>query len=285
MSSLQQIKRRIKTSHSTVKITKVMQMISTSKLQKMKSIIINSKIYNDNVFDILSNLLYKTKVQSVFNKTENKKAIVITISSDKGLCGILNNRLCRHTIENIKILQEKGYSISMKHIGNKANSTFLHKLKDETIVQNYIDNFYIHGRINFVNLDILITNLITESEEFGDIFIAFNSFKSVMVNEFSFINIKDFISTKTVKDQEYKIDCNISEAIKFADYQALYAVLCYAINSNIICEHSLRMQAMDSATRNTEKIIDQLTTHYNKTRQAGITNSLIDVVSGSQSVN
>ena len=280
MSSLQQIKQRIKTSNATVKITKVMQMVSTAKLQKMKSIVANSKVYKDGVFDILSNLLYKNDVDSIFNKQNKKHAIIITISSDKGLCGILNNGLCKQTIEHTKLLQHQGYSIFMKHIGKKANSTFYHKIKDSSIKQDYIDDFYTQGRINFANLDKLITDLIANYE--GEVFIAFNSFKSVMVTEFNFLNIKDLIEQK---DGLYKIDCDVKEAVKFAEYQALYAILCYAINNNIICEHSLRMQAMDSATRNTEKIIDQLTTHYNKTRQAGITNALIDVVSGSQQQN
>ena len=280
MSSLQQIKQRIKTSNATVKITKVMQMVSTAKLQKMKSIVINSKVYKNEVFDILSNLLHKNDVDSIFNKKNTKHATIITISSDKGLCGVLNNGLCKQTIENIKILQNQGYSVLMKHIGNKANSTFYHKIKDSSIKQDYIDDFYTQGRINFANLDKLITDLIANCE--GELFIAFNRFKSVMVTEFNFLNIKDLLEPK---DGLYKIDCDVKEAVKFAEYQALHAILCYAINNNIICEHSLRMQAMDSATRNTEKIIDQLTTHYNKTRQAGITNALIDVVSGSQQQN
>jgi F-type H+-transporting ATPase subunit gamma len=280
MFSLQQIKQRIKTSYATVKITKVMQMVSNDKLQKMKPIVANSKVYKNEVFDILSNLLHKNDIASIFNRKNTKHATIITISSDKGLCGILNNGLCKQTIEHITLLQNQGYSILLKHIGNKANSTFYHKIKDNSIKQDYIEDFYIQGRINFANLDKLITDLIANCE--GELFIAFNCFKSVMVTECNFLNIKDLIKQK---DRLYKIDCDVKEAVKFGEYQALHAILCYAINNNIICEHSLRMQAMDSATRNTEKIIDQLTTHYNKTRQAGITNALIDVVSGSQQQN
>ncbi len=287
MMGLPQIKQRIKTCRSTVKITKVMQMVSTSKLQKMKPVILKSEIYKTSVTEIISNLLRLSNVKSIFNNDSAiKKAMIITISSDKGLCGALNSNLCKNTIEQIKIIENKYSSIEINHIGNKANSTFFHKLKNANIKQNYLSDFYSYNNINIENLEIFIKNIIEQydNQEYTDIFIAFNHFKSVLVNEYYFMNIKDFIDLSDNKNEFYQIDCDKYEAVKFAEYQALYAILSYTINSNIICEHSLRMQAMDSATRNTEKLIDRLTTNYNKTRQAGITNVLIDVISGSQTI-
>ncbi len=286
--NLQQIKQKIKTSQSTVKITKVMQMVSTVKLQRMKPIINNSIIYKKEIAETLANILAQNENKSIFknHNSGSKTALIITFSSDKGLCGSLNLNLCKNIIHNIHQLKHYGFAIKLKHIGNKAYDTFEYKLKDSSIYQEYLADFYNHGTANYIKIEQLSRQIMEEYKNgsFTDLFIGFNNFKSIIASDISFIDIKKYISAIHCKNL-YKIDCDIDQITQFAEYQTIFAFLMFAINNNLACEHAFRMRAMDSATRNTNKIISELTTVFNKTRQSEITRNLIDIVAGAEAIN
>ena len=293
MSNLIEIKKRIESITSTIKVTKVMQMIATAKVAKVKQIIISSDKYDKIANSILSEYMQNTKNAYLIdkfvknnNKLRYKNMLLICMSADKGTCGGINTNI----IKELNLLTQKNKqdncNITICPIGKKI-SKYLELHSNDFKIANFTEEPICAE--NYVSADInkLVSKIINAymNNEFDAICFMYHKFKNI-------------ITCNIVNEQILPIDRVLSEEknnfINIYDSKnTLSSILEYFVRtkfynsyiSNLASVVSSRMSAMDNATKNGQEIINELRIKYNKTRQAGITSELSDIISGSEAIS
>ena len=297
MSNLVEIKKRIASIASTIKVTKVMQMIATAKIVKIKQMISCADKYNAFANLILAEYIKNTanrnKIDIFFqkkDKKENKKKFLFFLmSSDKGTCGSINANIFKEFNSIVKQYQNSECEIIVCPIGKKAKKyleSYSTKLNINVFSSSNID------AENYNNKE--ITELINHSvEEYKNnnidaIYFVYHKFKNIITCNamcekiLPLENENDFYCNKNADFTNIEETESISiEIMKFFVRTKFYNT--YVLNLASIV--SSRMNAMDSATKNGQEIIDDLRIKYNKSRQTNITSELSDIVSGFEAIN
>ena len=298
MSSLVEIKKRIVSITSTIKVTKVMQMIATAKIVKIKQMISCADKYNSLINSILAEYIKNTgdkdKINFFFEKKnetkEKKKILLFLMSSDKGTCGSINTNIFKEFNSIVKQHQSEGHEIFVYPIGKKAKKY----LESHSTKLNI--NIFSNSNTAAENYDnkeetaMLINNSVEEytNGNLDAIYFVYHKFKNIITcnvvceqvlplvkntNDFCDDNV-DFINI----DETDSTPSKIIELFVRTKFHNAYV-------SNLASIVSSRMNAMDNATKNGQEIIDDLRIKYNKGRQANITSELSDIVSGFEAIN
>lgn len=278
---------------STQKITSAMKMVSASKLRRAQNTILKLRPYSKGLSSILSHLL-KTKSEEENNPLEEKrdpeKIIMLVITSNKGLCGGFNNnvtKLAESLLASTYKEQMRKKQIQFIGIGKKAVE-YLNRKKYPVLLQN--ENLIDH--CSFAEASKIAESLMEKyvNKETDKVEIIYNKFKNaatqILTNE-TYLPIdlesenkgsevstnNDFILEPSREDLYEQM---LPSIIKMRFYQCLL--------ESIAAEHGARMTAMHKATENASELTKQLNLTYNKLRQASITNELIEMVSGAESL-
>lgn len=290
MASLKEIRTRIISVRSTQKITSAMKMVSASKLRRAQTCILNFRPYSTNLSNILCHLV-SLKTEENVNPLEEirnqENIVIILITSNKGLCGSFNNAILKHC-ENLlastykhQLQQNKVQFIC---IGKKANDYVRKKHYPCLGVYNDIVNTCTFEGVSAIAVDLmdLFINKIIDKVE-----IIYSKFKNA--------SCQTIVNTPYLPisfDGEPE-DCSpidfIFEPPKEILYQQLIPTLIkmrfyQCVLESLASEHGARMTAMHKATENANDLIKELNLTYNKLRQASITNALIEMVSGAESL-
>jgi len=293
MSNLVEIKKRIESITSTIKVTKVMQMIATAKIAKIKTKMSAVEKYNNYANEIVSEYLKNIEDTAEFDKyfiknENNKNILFVVFSSDKGTCGSINTNIFKEINILIKQHQDKRETITILPIGKKAVKYFETNASkigvnvyqiDKYADAEYCNNEIIHNTVN--NLIVAYNN-----GRFGEIHFVYHKFKNIITcNAVDDILLPFDKSQINIEKAEFfnitKTEFISSSIIEFFIRTKLYN----AYISNIASIVSSRMNAMDNATKNGQEIIDELKIKYNKGRQANITSELSDIVSGFEAIS
>ena len=289
MGNLIEIKKRIESVSSTIKVTKVMQMIATSKIAKIKQMIVVVDKYEKSFDDIFNLFIKNTEnlsdIKSYFgpNKRSKNSVLLFVVSSDKGSCGSINTNIFKELSSVIREYKNIGKKIC-KHI-----QTNVEKLGIEVYeTENYLEAEYCDAKI-FANL---VNNALKmyDNGEINEISILSHNFKNIITCNVFKRQLLPIISDefnsliKTKSDDFINIEETANTLPSVVEYylkNKLYKV--YVLNLASII--SSRMNAMDNATKNGQEIIDNLRIQYNKGRQAKITSELSDIVSGFEAIS
>lgn len=276
--SLKELRSRIKSVKSTQKITSAMKMVSSAKLKRVQDKTNNCLTYLkslDKIGYYLGKLIQDTeKLPAWFN--DKGDDLIIIFGAEKGLCGNFHSNILRKALRFIDEMP-----------GAKILA-FGKKIK-ENLYKEYNERFFnFDTDIKELNLrDFLKLANYLESEKalgkISNIHIVGSHFKNVLNQEiynkkllpFEFENTSDTTIFEPCAD----------EFLPYFYNQYVSAKLYHAWIDTQTCEIASRMSAMDNATRNASEMIDNLSLIYNRTRQAKITTELIEIISGSQSVN
>ncbi|ABV73938.1 F0F1 ATP synthase subunit gamma [Rickettsia canadensis str. McKiel] len=288
MSNLKQLRTRIKSVKSTQKITKAMQLVSASKMTKIKSQIANSNFYIEAISKMMSAILaidmYELSIegQKFFNTVPNKVNLLIVMTSQRGLCGTFNYNIIKQVKNDIKDLENKGKQIKLIIIGKKGYEALKRQYA------NYIDSYFELSKIHDEKLILQVKQKIMSAAynlEVSNCVIYFNKFKNAMTQIMTRQQILPVEKSKddsTVKKYhyEYEGETLISNLISlYVNSQINYALL-----QNRASEEGARMTAMENATNNANDLISKLVLKLNRSRQAIITKELIEIIAGSEAV-
>ena len=286
MAGSQEIRTQIKSIQNTQKITKAMEMVAASKMRKAISQMEMARPYADKISEVMTHLAnaHPEYDSAFFEIRTIKKRAYIVVSSDRGLCGGLNNNLFKNmiqqSIDNKNNEIESSYSV----IGNKAAS-FFQRIGGEVISQST----HLGDKPQIEDLLGTIKSTIDKflSKDVDEVYIAYNKF----VNTVSQIPTIEKILPIQLVDSEEKqvesdiliepdIDSFVEEVLPKFFNLTISSVLLESITS----EHAARTAAMDNATRNADDILRDTTILFNKTRQAYITTELMDIVNGAEAI-
>ena len=288
MLNLKQLRTRIKSIKSTQKITKAMQLVSASKMAKIKSQIANSNFYIEAISKMMSAILsidmYELSIeeQKFFNTVPNKANLLIVMTSQRGLCGTFNYSIIKQVKNDIKELENKGEQIKLIIIGKKGYEA----LKRQYV--NYIDSYFELPKIHDENLMLQVKQKImsaVENLEVSNCVIYFNKFKNAMtqiMTKQQVLPVEKYQDDSVVENNHYEYEGEnlISNLINlYVNSQINYALL-----QSRASEEGARMTAMENATNNANDLISKLVLKLNRSRQAIITTELIEIIAGSEVV-
>ena len=272
---------------STQQITKAMKMVSAAKLRRAQEKIVQMRPYSQKLTAILNNVSAASEGDSdiVFaTKREVKKVLLVPVTSDKGLCGAFNTNILKATNTAIKE-QFEGTEITILPLGKKAYEYF--KKSNYTVIDTY---FGIFQQLSFDVVKEAATYSMDGflSGEYDQVVLVFNEFKNVATQV---VRVEHFLP---MAPQETE-DVNASETDYLLEPSRTYIIeelvpislriqFYKAVLESNASEHGARMTAMDKATENAGELLKELKLMYNRTRQAAITNEILEIVAGANAL-
>ena len=283
MANLKEIRNRISSVSSTMQITSAMKMVSAAKLKKAQDAITAMRPYSNKLTEILQSLSSSIDGDNKYaQKRDIKKVLIVSITSNRGLCGGFNSNIFKKSTELANSVYNDSY-VSFVAIGKKGNDFLQKSFNVET---NHIDIF---DKLNMENVSLIAESLMEMfiNEDFDKIDIVYNKFKNaatqVVVSE-------QFLPISAVEDDsnnnsDYIFEPSKKEIIEELIPKSLKNQLFKAIRDSWASEHGARMTAMHKATDNATELRDQLKLAYNQARQAAITNEILEIVGGAEALN
>ena len=285
MANLKEIRNRISSVSSTMQITSAMKMVSAAKLKKAQDAITAMRPYSDTLTQILQNLsatMDGDAGSKYAEQREVKKALVVAITSNRGLAGAFNSNIIK---ELIRLNKEElnGVAVSYMTIGKKAND-FVRK--DNDVQANHSD---LLDDIKFDRVGTIAEELMElfTTGEFDKIYLVYNSFRNAASQD---VMTEPFLPLQPIEggeamNQDYLFEPSKEEIIEQLIPKSLKTQLYKAVRDSFASEHGARMTAMHKATDNATELRDQLKLTYNKARQAAITNEILEIVGGAEALN
>ena len=283
MANLKEIRNRISSVSSTMQITSAMKMVSAAKLKKAQDAITAMRPYSNKLTEILQSLSSSIDSDNKYaQKRDVKKVLIVSITSNRGLCGGFNSNIFKKSTELANSIYNDS-DVSFVAIGKKGND-FLQK--SFNVESNHIDIF---DNLNMENVSLIAESLMKMfiNEDFDKIDIVYNKFKNaatqVVVSE-QFLPISD-VEDNSNNNSDYIFEPSKKEIIEELIPKSLKNQLFKAIRDSWASEHGARMTAMHKATDNATELRDQLKLAYNQARQAAITNEILEIVGGAEALN
>ncbi|XP_044477177.1 ATP synthase subunit gamma, mitochondrial [Mangifera indica] len=278
--STQVVRNRMKSVRNIQKITKAMKMVAASKLRSIQTRAENSR----GLWQPFTALLGDTPSIDV------KKNVIVTISSDKGLCGGINSTSVKISKAVQKLTSGPEKETKFVILGEKAKAQLVRDSKKdiEIIITELQKNPLNYSQVSVLADDIL------KNVEFDALRIVFNKFQSVV----SFLPTVATVLSPEVVERESESGGKIGDLDAYeieggetkgeilqnlAEFQ-FSCVMFNAVLENACSEQGARMSAMDNSSRNAGEMLDRLTLTYNRTRQASITTELIEIISGASAL-
>lgn len=284
MANLKEIRSRIASVSSTMQITSAMKMVSAAKLKKAQDAITAMRPYADKLTELLQNLSANLDGDGGSRYSEIrevKKVLVVSISSNRGLCGAFNSNIVK---QSVSLAQGKygDKQVDFVTIGKKANDLLR---KRYTIVSNHngiFDDLTFEAAAGIAET---LMQLFAEGQ-YDRIDLVYNRFKNaatqVVMTE-QFLPIQP-ATEKAETTADYIYEPSEAEIVSQLIPKALKTQLYKAIRDSFASEHGARMTAMHKATDNAAELRDQLKLTYNKARQAAITNEILEIVGGAEAL-
>ncbi len=294
MPSLKDLKLRIESIKSTRKITKAMQMVAAAKLRRAQEAAEMSRPYAERFNAVLGGLAAAAKDAGDAPKLlagtgSDQVHLLVVMTSERGLCGGFNSSIVRMARARIAELQGAGKSVKILTVGKKGREQLKREYGDLMI-----DHVDLSGvkRLGYEDARSVAQGVIErfDNGEFDVATIFFNRFVSVINQEPTATQIipASFETDKgegaagpaTVYDYEPGEGAILKELLPRGVATQIFS----ALLENAASEQGARMSAMDNATRNAGEMIDKLTIEFNRSRQAVITNELIEIISGAEAL-
>ena len=291
MAGSKEIRTKIKSVQNTRKITKAMEMVAASKMRKAQERMRHARPYGDKIRTIASHLAHaNTEYRHPFLiKREGVKDVgVITVTSDKGLCGGLNTNALRLLLGKVREWQAEGRGVLLTAIGNKGFG----------FMQRFGGNVVSHvtGIGDTPHMERLIGPLKVQIDAFsegriGALYIVYTRFINTMKQEPVIEQLLPLPADRLRDDKaasrknwDYLYEPDARAVLDQLLTRYVEQLIYQAVAENIASEQSARMVAMKSASDNASSVIDDLTLVYNKARQAAITKELSEIVGGAAAV-
>ena len=292
MATGKEIRGKIKNFESTKKITKAMEMISVSKMRKAQERMRAARPYSDKVRNIAANLgRANPEYIHAFMKSNDTKTVgFIVVSTDKGLCGGLNTNVLRAVTNKLRELQAQGLSAQTVAIGGKGLG-FLNRIGAKVVshVTQLGDRPHLDKLIGPVKvlLDAYARG------EVSAVYLCYTRFINTMKQEpvvqpllpLSQAQMEQDAQASGAHAWDYLYEPDAQTVIDELLVRYVEALVYQAVAENMASEQAARMVAMKAATDNAGNVIAELKLVYNKTRQAGITKELSEIVSGAAAIS
>ena len=292
MPSLKDLKNRIESVKNTRKITKAMQMVAAAKLRRAQESAEASRPYTERFNSVLGALASANAAgsggpQLLVGTGKDKTHLLVVMTAERGLCGGFNSNIAKLAKSHALKLLEQGKTVKILTVGKKGRDVVKRDLGKHFV--DHIDLSEIKS-IRYTDAQ-AISKSILERFTAGEFDIA-TLFYSKFVNVVTQIPTAQQVIPASFDDDEgtktesvnYEYEPTEEEILADLLPQGVGTQIFAALLENGASEQGARMSAMDNATRNAGDMIDKLTIQYNRSRQAVITNELIEIISGAEAL-
>lgn len=281
---------KIRSVQNTQKITKAMQMVSTSKMRKTQERMRLARPYAEKVRSVMNHLAQTQTdhgIKLLEQRSETKRAGFILITSDKGLCGGLNANVLKRFLAKVQEYQQQGIEVEVVCLGSKGLAAC------QSIGLNVIASATNLG--DTPKMELLVGALTEIFQRYAEnrldtIHLVYSRFVNTMRQEPSsevLLPIGQDVIGQTdtsAHNWEYRYEPSPVAVLEYLVRRYLESVVYQALSDNMASEQAARMVAMKAATDNAGNAIKELRLVYNKSRQAAITTELSEIVAGAAAV-
>jgi len=290
MANLKDLKIRIESVKSTRKITKAMQMVAAAKLRRAQEAAVAGRPYGERMAAVMGNLAQgaagSASAPRLLSGTgQDTVHLLIVATAERGLCGGFNSSIARMARAHAADLIAKGKTVKILTVGKKGREQLMRDFGDNMV--GHVDLSEVK-RVGYENANTIGADVLSrfDAGEFDVATIFYNVFQSVIAQipttRQLIPAVVDVKSDGPAPFYDYEPDEN--EILAELLPRAMTTQIFTALLENGASEQGARMSAMDNATRNAGDMIDKLTIQYNRSRQAAITNELIEIISGAEAL-
>ncbi len=287
MASGKEIRTKIKSVQSTQKITRAMEMVAASKMRKAQDRMEATRPYSEKMRRVIGHLAWAhTEYRhSYLEEREAKRVGYIVISTDRGLCGGLNNNMFKSLLAPMKEWDDKGIEIDLCTLGQKGFQ-FFKRLGGRIVAEksHLGDSPHLTDIIGVVKVMLDAYN----EGRLDRLYLVFNEFVNTMTQAPTVEQLlpipKGEIEEEIKHHWDYIYEPDAKEVLDQLMMRFIESQVYQGVVENIACEQAARMVAMKAASDNAGSLIDELQLAYNKARQAAITQELSEIISGAAAV-
>ena len=287
MAGSKEIRNKIKSVQNTRKITKAMEMVSTSKMRRAQARMRAARPYGEKIRNVAARISHANpeyRHPFLVARDTVKKIGIIIITTDKGLCGGLNTNVQRLALTRIKEWEAQGEGFEVCCIGNKGLG-FMQRLGANVVAQVT----QIGDRPQAEKLVGAIKVMLDgyTQDRFDRVVVFYTRFINTMKQEPVAEQLLPLSGEKLGAPEgawDYLYEPEAKVVLDQVLTRYIEAIIYQAVSENMASEQSARMVAMKAASDNAENVIDELTLVHNKTRQAAITKELSEIVGGAAAV-
>jgi F-type H+-transporting ATPase subunit gamma len=289
MATLLDFRRRIRSVKNTQQITRAMKFVAAARLRRAQEAAIAARPYAKELARMLRSIMSRIDEPQhpLLAKRSEERILVIVLTGERGLAGAFNANILRKAHDFFRANKDK--KLSTIPVGKKGRDSL--KKAGFNLIAEYVN---VLARVDFATareIALLVTDLYAK-EEIDSVYLVFSEFKTVMTPNLVLEKLLPVEATRADEESASEKDSAQVDYIyeqpkeklldkllpRYIETQILRAML-----ESSAAEHAARMTAMESATKNAGDVIEALTLHMNKVRQAAITKEIIEIVSGASS--
>ena len=285
MANAKEIRARINSIGSTKKITNAMQLIAASKLRKARDRVEASKPYAKSMWKVITHLssAHPEYQHPYLLVRPVKRAGMIVVATDRGLCGGLNTHLFKQALQKIQALKQQNIVVDLALIGHKAEAFFKNLPVNVVAYAHHLgDAPAIKDILGPVQVMLQAFN----AEEIDEIYLCHNEFINTIkqVPKLHRLLPVSLDSEASHPHWDYIYEPDAKSLLTLLLQRYVEAEVYQGVVENLASEQAARMMAMKNATDNANDVIRELKQDFNKARQAAITKELSEIVSGAEAV-
>ncbi len=293
MASLSSIKKRIQSVEGIEQLARALQAVSASQVRQYRQLASETNPYIEMIWQVIADVYRErefSEASPAFRETDDSlPVLVIFVSADRGLAGGYPT----NAFAELTRLEERIHKpIQFISVGKKSRELLLRRKRD--LVADFSD---ISSTQSFRDVEILAELVSRKFQErvYGEVYLVYTDYVStgkLIPRSKRLLPLTDLLfERKSMK--EYEAEAPVGGCIFDGDAEefmfslvrrCIRMTIFNAFVSSKACEHTARMLAMNQASENTEKLMDDMVLEFNNLRQQSITNSILDIVTGSVSM-
>ena len=285
MANLRELRKRIASVKNTQKITNAMKMVSAARLRRAEEAIKSARPFADKMRDVLMSLAARINpgAHPLLEVRPPKKALLILITADRGLCGAFNANLNRRSEAFVREMNEKGVQVDMINVGRRGHDYF--RRRKINLVEAFINvmnnvTYELSGRVVSVAVEKFTTG------EYEEVYVLFSSFRSAVRQ---IITLRKLLPVTPEEEdwkrkREYLYEPSEEALLDSILPRYVQVQIFTGMLDSVAAEHGARMTAMEAATSNADDMIYRLTMKLNRLRQESITTELMEIVGGAEAL-
>ena len=293
MPTLLDFRRRIRSVKNTQQITRAMKFIAAARLRRAQETAVSLRPYASGIREILRSAMSRIENPEQFPllaQRPEERVLVLVTSGERGLCGAFNANVLRRAFEFLN--EKSGKSVEVIAIAKKSRDAF--RKRSWKIAADYVD---VTSRADLGKAREIAAEVMKIYEAGGadSVYLIYNEFKNVMMQTLRVEKLLPLERSALGQHEKGAPPPSSADAVDYIYEQPAAEIfnklvpryvemqIFRMLAESSAAEHAARMTAMESATSNASDVIDALTLHMNKVRQAAITREIIEVVSGAAS--
>ncbi|MFV0246972.1 MAG: ATP synthase F1 subunit gamma [Mycoplasmatales bacterium] len=282
MATLIESKRRITSVKSTQKIIKAMEMVAASKVKKARDNAKSVEFFFDVSLDLMAHLYqYKEVRDKIFTMDNDKKTLIIGITSDMGLCGAYNANVNKELLQLYNTTEGKK---ELLILGKKGVNKLIYEgieVDYRYVDQDQNDQMSLAQELSSIIIDKL------NNGELKDIKIVYTKFVNPILQEvdvIDFSTLEEVLKNKIISKATIQVEPEPEEVFTSMLDMLLEAFIYSSILQSTASEHSFRRNSMEAANKNSLELIDKLNLEMNRIRQGMITQEISEIIGGSEAL-